>query len=246
MSHFNRWIGITIFLLLAWVTQASAFQLSPIEAEFAAGRQAVQLFKLENEGAETVAIEISVHRRDMATDGTDQLTAAPDDFVIYPDQILLAPGTSQSVRVQWTGETVPDRELAYRLVAEQLAIDLDSSQPGRSGLRLMVKYLASLYVRPASPAAVLSANVRLAADEDEPALILSVANSGNAHAILRAGMFRFRLGTQLVELSPDQREAIDGRNVLAGVERELRLPWPSDTSGTAEVAVDLVALGDGE
>jgi len=246
MSNVNRWIVLPLLLVLSWVAPASAFQLSPIEAEFAAGRQAVQLFKLENEGTETVAIEISVHRRDMAADGSDQLTAAPDDFVVYPDQILLAPGTSQSVRVQWTGASIPDQELAYRLVAEQLAIDMDSEQASRSGLRLMVKYLASLYVRPASPAAVLSADAKLASAESKPELILSVANTGNAHAILRADMFRLSLGSQPVELSPEQREVIDGRNVLAGVTRELRLPWSGDTAGAAELEVQLVALDGAE
>jgi fimbrial chaperone protein len=245
MSNVNRWIVLPLLLLLSWVAPASAFQLSPIEAEFAAGRQAVQLFKLENEGTETVAIEISVHRRDMAADGSDQLTAAPDDFVVYPDQILLAPGTSQSVRVQWTGASIPDQELAYRLVAEQLAIDMDSAQAERSGLRLMVKYLASLYVRPASPAAVLSADAELASSESKSELILSVANTGNAHAILRADMFRLSLGSQPVELSPEQREVIDGRNVLAGVTRELRLPWSGNTAG-AELEVQLVALDGAE
>lgn len=230
-------------LLGLLASPALAFKLSPIEAEFAPGRQAVQLFKVENGGTETVAIELTVWHRQMALDGSDQLSPADEEFSIYPDQILLEPGNSQSVRVQWTGSTAPVVEQSYRLVAEQLAIDLDPAQGERSGLRLLVKYLASLYVRPADAAAVLEVSASadpLAAES----LLLTVSNTGNAHAILRADMLRLQLAGQPLELSPQQREAIDGKNVLAASQRELRLPWPGDLAPVSALSVALVAADD--
>lgn len=231
------WLACLLWLLAA---PALAFKLSPIEAEFAPGRQAVQLFKVENGGNETVAIELTVWHRKMALDGSDELNPAIEEFSVYPDQILLEPGTSQSVRVQWTGSTPPIAEQSFRLVAEQLALDLDPAQAERSGLRLLVKYLASLYVRPADAAAVLE--VSAGADPVSPdSLLLSVSNRGNAHAILRADMLRLQVAGQTLELSPQQREAIDGKNVLAESRRELRLPWPGDLPPVTSLSVALVA-----
>lgn len=81
--------------------------------------------------------------------------------MVFPEQIVLQPGESQSVRVQWSGDSVPATEVAYRLMAEQLPIDLGTEGANRSGLKLeMVKYLGRALVRPAEPAAVLSADFR--------------------------------------------------------------------------------------
>lgn len=212
--------------LLSLSLPAFAFKLTPIEAEFAPARQALQTFKVDNiGGAGPVAIELTVHARRMARDGSDALTPASDDFVVFPDQIVLQPGETQSVRVQWTGDQQPAQELAYRLVAEQLPIELGSNGANRSGLKLMVKYLAALYVRPADPAAILTADIRPDTRAAGKFAVLSVRNSGNAHLVLQSPMVLIHVAGQQIELTPEQRDAVHGKNVLAGVERELLLPW---------------------
>lgn len=232
----------TLLLLASLIaaSPAAAFKLTPIEAEFTAGRQSTQTFKVENPGTRAVAIEISVHRRDMALDGSDQLTPAPEDFVVFPDQIVLMPGQSQSVRVQWTGSEAPAVETAYRLLAEQIPVDLDGSGGERSGLELLVRYLAALYVRPADPMAQLSATLAI---EDGPGgreLVITVENSGTAHALLRADMLALSAGGTPVELTEEQRKAVQGKNVLAASTRALRLPFSPALEG-GPLTLDLVA-----
>ena len=226
-------------LMLSHVGSAAAFKLTPIEAEFAAGRQAVQTFKIENPGTQPVAIEITVHQRAMALDGSDQLTPAPDDFTVFPNQIVLQPGQTQSVRVQWQGQDVPATEKAYRLQAEQLPIDIGSDATERSGLRLMVKYMASLYVRPTDPAALLSASISTADREGQKVAIVRLRNDGNAHAVVQAQMVGITAGTTRVEFNDLQREAVHGKNVLAGAERELVVPWaPNLDAGLLAVQLE--------
>lgn len=230
-------------LTLCYADPAAAFKMTPIEAEFSAGRQAVQTFKIENPGTQPVAIELTVHQRGMATDGSDVLTAAPEAFTVFPDQIVLQPGQTQSVRVQWQGQDIPTAELAYRLQAEQLPIDVGSDAGERSGLRLLVRYMASLYVRPADPAAALSASIDRGERDGQRVAIVRVRNDGNAHAVLQAPMFDVRTGSARVEFTEAQREAVHGKNVLAGVERELILPWAPNLDG-GPLAVQLVAPAD--
>ncbi len=234
MTSLIRYLSLVV---LAAALPAHAFKLTPIEAEFGPSRLAVQTFKVENGGALPAAIELSVHRRNMAIDGSDVLTAAPDDFNIYPDQIVLQPGETQSVRVQWTGSEQPATEIAYRLMAEQLPIDLGDGAE-RSGLRLMVKYLAALYVRPAEPDARVSAQISREEAADTRYALVRLKNDGNAHAIVQAPMFVISAGERVLEFNAEQREAVHGKNVLAGAERELRVPWSEALDG-GPLAIEL-------
>jgi fimbrial chaperone protein len=228
----NRWPQLLLMALTLLSAPAFAFKLTPIEAEFAPGRMAVQTFKVENPGAQPVAVELSVHTRGMAASGEDVLAPADEAFSVFPDQIVLQPGETQSVRVQWTGDQAPDTEVAYRLMAEQLPITL-GDEAERSGLKLMVKYLAALYVRPADPAAVLSATIGSETRNGAKVAVVRVNNVGNAHSVLQATMVEISAGGAPVSYTPEQREAVHGKNVLAGVERELVLPWSAALDGGA-------------
>ena len=229
----KRWSQLLLAALVLVSAPVFAFKLTPIEAEFGPGRLAVQTFKVENSDAQPVAVELSVHSRGMAGNGEDILAPTPEAFTVFPDQIVLQPGESQSVRVQWTGDQVPATEVAYRLMAEQLPITLGNEAANRSGLKLMVKYLAALYVRPADPAAILSATIASDTRDGQKVAVVKVNNVGNAHAVLQAPMLEVSAGGSAVSFSPEQREAVHGKNVLAGVERELVLPWSSALDGGA-------------
>ena len=77
---------------------AEAFRFIPFTAEFdPSGTGANQTFRVENNSADRIAVEISVFRRQMNLDGSDELTEAEDDFVVFPTQIVLEPKQSQIV-----------------------------------------------------------------------------------------------------------------------------------------------------
>lgn len=239
----TRYSKLLLWVLTVFVAPAQAFKLSPIEAEFGTGRQAVQTFAVENASAQPVAVELTVQARSMSATGEDILSPATDSFLVYPDQIVLQPGEVQSVRVQWTGNATPATETAYRLIAEQLLIDLGDG-PERSGLRLLVKYLAALYVRPEDPVARLSATVASDVRDGAKVAVVKVRNDGNAHAILRADMLEVRAGGVAATYNDAQRQAVHGKNVLAGVERELVLPWSAALDSGA-LEVQLKSLDEG-
>jgi fimbrial chaperone protein len=230
MKRLTQWL---VAMLVLTAAPAFAFKLTPIEAEFGPGRLASQTFKVENGGTQPVAVELSVHSRAMATNGDDILAPTPEAFDVFPDQILLQPGETQSVRVQWTGASAPATEVAYRLMAEQLPIDIGTGSADRSGLKLMVKYLAALYVRPAEPAAILTATIATELREGHKMAVIKVKNAGNAHAVLQAPMLELSAGGNPITYAPEQREAVHGKNVLAGVERELLLPWSTEMDAGA-------------
>jgi fimbrial chaperone protein len=207
----------------------ASFRLVPIEMDFEpAGRGATQIFEIASDSAEPVALEIRTYRRAMGPRGEETLTEAPDDWIIYPEQIILQPRESQSIRLQWAGTATPTSEIAYRLIAEQLAIDLGKAKVEGGQVRLLVTYKASLYVVPPGAKgkiSVVSASPATIAGGG-PALAVTLRNDGNRHQMLRAPTLTLTAGGRSVTLTEKQLEGLAGENILAGVTRTLLVRWP--------------------
>lgn len=220
-------LPLAALVLLALLTgPAQAFRLVPIEMEFEpSGRGATQIFRLENENREPVAVEVRVMARSQDADGQDVLAEAPDDWVVFPEQVILEPGQNQSVRVQWVGNAAPAKELAYRLIAEQLPVDIGKAPPQGGQVRLLVRYVASLYVMPQGvrPNVAVASAARTA----DGKLEVVVQNAGTSRQILREPTLTLQAGGKTVSLKADQLEGLAGENVLAGTTRRFLLPWPA-------------------
>ncbi|WP_114393839.1 molecular chaperone [Oleisolibacter albus] len=224
-----RSLAALAFCLL-FAPAAQAFRLAPIEMEFdPAGRGATQIFRLENENKEPAAVEIRILARAQDREGEDVLTPADDDWVVFPEQIILEPGQTQSVRVQWIGNGNPPREQAYRLIAEQLPVELGQAPTSGGQVRLLVRYVASLYVRPAgvSPALTVTGAQHVAGPQGKQQLELVVQNAGSARQMLLNPTLALTAGGRSLTLTGPQLEGLAGENILAGTTRRFLLPWPA-------------------
>ena len=229
MRHLFSFL-LAVTLLVAPALPAHAFRLVPIEMELEpSGRGATQIFRVENDNKEPVAIEVKVVPRIMGMDGLDQESEQDtENFVVFPEQIILQPGENQSIRVQWVGSASPDRELPFRLIAEQLPIDIGKPAPQGGQVRLLVKYVASLYVVPpgVQPAVtVVSAQHRTL--EEGPALEVVLRNDGKARQVLREPTLTVQAGSSTLTLTRDQLGGLAGENLLAGTTRRFLVPWPA-------------------
>ncbi|HEV7369730.1 fimbrial biogenesis chaperone [Arenibaculum sp.] len=217
-------------LLLASAEPAAAFRLVPIEMEFApTGRGATQVFRVENDRNEPAAIEVRMMARAMEADGADRLAPADEEFVVFPEQIVLMPGESQSVRVQYVGKPALEAERAYRLIAEQLPIDLGGGGAQGGQVRLLVRYVASVYVMPDGARPEVRVTGAGAVTEGGQRLVeLTVENAGTSHQILAGPRLTLSGPGGAITLEGDAVAALSGENVLAGTRRRFLLPWPPD------------------
>ena len=158
--------------------------------------------------------------------GEDILVEDIDNFVVFPAQVILQPGQEQAIRVQWIGDPAPSQELAFRLIAEQLPIDLGEAQEEGGQMKLLVRYIASLYVVPdgAAPEVAL---VSAVPSSDGAGLELVFENSGSAHALLSELVLTIAGGGGEVVLTKGQLEGVAGQNVLAGRTRQSVIAWPA-------------------
>lgn len=235
---FSAVLGMSLLTALpAWAD--AAYQLKPARVDFTpSGAGATQSFQVVSTGDEPVAIELRMTERQVSVDGTETQPDAENDFLVYPSQLLLQPGEVQTVRVTWLGDPNPEHELAYRIISEQLPIELPQDDApavtaATIDITAVFRYVGSVYIVPpdVTPDVVLTS----VAHQDvngQDALIINFKNQGTAHQILKGLTLTLAsVGADqsqgTVQLTPDQLEGVEGENILAGQDRRFVIPYPA-------------------
>lgn len=235
-------LGFVCLAIFFQSAAARAFSLSPMSVSFEpVGKEATHSFVVDNNGNEKLAIQITMAGRVIDATGAEKNPDADDEFVVYPSQLVLKPNEKRTVRVTWAGNVKPERELSYRIIAEQLPVD--TAKPDNKNkimIRMLLRYLGAVYITPkgATAKVVLSKAARVV-EKSLPKLALSIENTGTAHQIIKNAKLKITLpGKAPVELNSDDLKPLLGQNILAGGVRRFLFPWPgklgSDTLGASE------------
>lgn len=178
------------------------------------------LFYLENDSDQPIAVTASVLKREINADGVETNQKTEGEITVYPSQLIIPPNEKRSVKVTWVGRVVPTSEAAYRLVAEQLPIELDKNKKQKASIKVLLRYVAALYVEPES----FSSEVSLKKMEmDEKSIAFFVANTGKKHQVL-ANLTLQVTGKKSFSIGSDELKNMSGENVLALSERVFRFP----------------------
>jgi fimbrial chaperone protein len=233
MKPNGRVLIFSIFFLFI-VFSASAFSISPMSTSItptAPGNLAT--FKVENESTSPIAVVIRIVTRSLDQNGVEKNEAITKDFVVFPARVVIQPNSSQNVKVQWKGPSTLPAELSFRVIAEQVPVDFTRDQT--SGVKVLFRYLASLYVSPAGIIAkpVLE-NVTGGVANGTPGLLVRLRNDGTRHGLLFTTVLRIKLPgqNQQLEFSGKLMESIEGMNLLAKTSRIFFVPWNQAVAGT--------------
>jgi fimbrial chaperone protein len=220
---------------------AQSFQLVPITQDFApSGRGATRTFQLQNETADPVAITVAILARAMDENG-QETNAETEDFIVVPEQAVVPANGTQTVRVQWIGDPSPSKELAYRIIAEQVPVAF-TARPRGGAVQVVVRYVGSVYVVPQGAQADIRVESAAARSDPDgkPRLELVLANKGAAHGVIDEPVLALSAGGRTRELGEDALPGLSGTNILAGSRRRLLLPWPADLpAGPVEASLAL-------
>ncbi|MBB4658930.1 fimbrial biogenesis chaperone [Parvularcula dongshanensis] len=192
---------------------------------------------VENTRAYPITLEILVDALTFGEDGEEVLTSSEDDFLVFPPQMMIEPGKTQSVRVRYIGDPTIKESRAYRIHVNQIPVDLTGEQ--RSGVALAVNFATLVNVVPAGA----KPKVVASAVEEAPGgyARLSLMNEGKAYARL--------LDMRLALTANGERQVYDGKAMepwlngasnlmLPGTQRELIVPLPDGFTATnMEVAL---------
>ena len=211
---------------------AWALRLVPFGAEFdPRGPGATRTFRIDNDTDQPAAVQVSMVHREPDIDGREHPSDAEDDFVVFPSQLVLLPNEGRTVRVQWLGDSKPAKELNYRIVVEQLPVELDTKSAGGAHINLLLRYEGAVYIVPPGAKGNLVVEAAEAiTEEGTQRLAVTVENQGPAHTPLVnvALTLRARLDGATLTLAGDQQlKGLEGGNLLAGYRRRFILPWPA-------------------
>lgn len=128
---------------------------------------------------------------------------------------------------------MPEVEQPFRLIAEQLPVDLEGQLDSNS-IRFLLAYRAALYITPphAKPLVGVEHFARVAGDGGDT-LDMIVANTGKAHTLLGKPVLLVERmdGTSFRLEGADVQAALADRNLHAGGKLKVRLPWPEQEGG---------------
>jgi fimbrial chaperone protein len=210
--------------LLASGAASAQVQINPVLVELGARQRAVTLTVSLGSGARApMRLQTELLRWQQDAQGL-AVTEPSDDLLVTPPLADIAPGTSQVFRIALRGARQSPGELAYRLVLEDIAEATETVDlaPGMA-IKIRMRYDVPVLVAPDGKA-VDALQWKPCALDAAPAL--SAKTGASCVRLLNAGNRRIKLQTLTFEGEGWQQSLAfkSGENLLAGAQREWRLP----------------------
>lgn len=232
----NLLLVFVLALSMVFVQEAQALRFSPFRVKFEpSGAGANQLFAVENDTDAPASVQIRIVTREVDVDGGEKNADAEKDFAIYPAQMVLKPHTTRSVRVQWLGDPKLKEEKAYRIIAEQLPVNLDKQKPKTSAVKFLVTYRGALFVTPPGLAHNVTLDFTGTTQDATGKKMLEIVlhNRGTQHALLRNLKLDIKddKGNSVSLAGQSQLKGITGEGILAKHRRRFLIPRPTELTG---------------
>ena len=176
------------------------------------------LFYLENDSPQAIAVQLTLTKREMSEEGVESNPKINDELTVYPSQLIIQPNEKRSIKVTWMSKFVPTKEAAYRLIAEQLPIDLEKTKAKKASIKVLLKYVAALYVTSDLYSADASLkNFTVSNDK----VVFTIENKGKEHQVLNNLSLQYQSSKSKKEflLSGSDLQGMIGENVLAESKR---------------------------
>jgi fimbrial chaperone protein len=220
--------------ILAILPFLFGFTFNPMSQSIDLGEnQKSAQFLLENETTEKQAIELTVKVRSMDENGKETQVDTKE-ISIFPPALIIPPKEKRTIRVNYNGEKDFKVEKSFRVIAEQLSVKVDEKQKRRSGIQMLMRYVAALYVTPKD--AESKVNI-VSYESTTEGLRLSIENTGNKHQIMADPTLTLIQKEKKKTFKGQELNGFAGENVLAQSKRLFVLKNIKDTMKGTEATL---------
>jgi len=216
-----------IILLLVASKLLFAINLVPMTETIDSKKTKNIVFKVSNPTDEPVAVDFSVLKV-LNTQNNQEKRVATNSVEAYPTQFILSPKETKSVRVRYMGSKLPEKEEVYRVIAQELDIDVSDKKEDTSNgkikaqIKMRFSYEGLIFIHKADAKAQLSIeNINKSAN----GLQFSVTNSGTSSALPNIANYNYFAQSQGKEfqLTQNDLKGAEFRRVLAGESNQFTL-----------------------
>jgi len=224
----------------SYTSSVSAQRVEPMRYELSpSGSSAQTMVMVTNTRSTPITMEVVVSALSIDDTGTETLTPADDDFLVYPAQTVIEPGASQAFRVRYIGSALMEKSKAYRIGFNQLPIDM--REEGETGIGVVTQFGTLANVVPARSASQLEVERIQLGPENR--WQLSITNNGNRFARLSEQQVIVRQGDREVRFAGAQTQGWFDKNlVLPGNRLNVTIPAVAGFD-IAESKITLVPSG---
>jgi len=218
-----RFIFTLLFLLNS--SFIYAFKFSPMSLSLESqGKKKTSLLYVENDSNSPIAVQISMAKRVMNEKGEEQHPEVEDDFLIYPPQLILKAKQKRSIKISWLGEKLIESEKAYRVIVEQLPIDVDKKKK-KSGIKVLLRYIGAVYISSDK----LKSNVEVTKTKLEgTTLNVWIKNKGTKHQVLSELKVILKQNKNKLMIDSSNLLNFAGENILPGHTRHFTVSLEKD------------------
>lgn len=221
-----------LFLLLV-LPLLMSFKFNPMSTsiELSEDQKNAQFF-VENNTPESMAVEFTVKERIMDEEGKETLSDAPG-MAIFPPQIIIPSNEKRTIRLTWNGDKNIAVEKSFRVIAEQLPLDVNKKNKKKSGIQMLMRYIAALYVTPKEAQSNLSGSIEKVGNNFK----LVITNNGNRHQVMVRPSISFKKNGEKWTLKGAELKGIEGENILAKNKRIFKLVTSQSIPLDSEVTI---------
>lgn len=184
---------ITGIILLLATVNSFALRVEISNDTFATtGRNSNRNLFVTNNSEKMVALEVYAQKRMVDTETGQDLLEDVEDFLIYPNQLLLQPEEQQVVTLTWVGEQEIEEEKAFRVIVEELNLSLDEQEAGADGemtvkVAALTKVVKAVYVAPdgAKPNIKIIGSKVTQSEDGKKMIEVTFENSGTMHKLMK-------------------------------------------------------------
>ncbi len=192
-----------------------AVQLSPMTNEINTIKKRNVTYIVKNSDADMAAAECKILKVVGHEKSGKEIREETDEVVLYPTQFVLQPKETKGIRVNYTKSVLPKKEQVYRVLANQLALNLKEKPKGtkvKAGMKFIFSYEGLLFVGGEGEPQV-HANI---AGDQKDRLMVTIHNSGGKSSFVHPEHYIFTAVTDKgpVHLSKEALAKFSGVRLL--------------------------------
>ena len=181
MSILKRVGAVLVALAITILPAAStAMSVQPVVIDMTTvGRGMSATITVENSFTTPLPVELTVQELGFDENGVVPTGVDPGDLLIFPPQAIIAPGRTQSFRIQWVGDPEIERSKHYYITVAQMPIELAE---GQSGIQILYNFQTVVSVAaPVGQADLSVVSAEPVEQEGKTVVSLLVKNDGNTY-----------------------------------------------------------------